>query len=92
MPVKDMAIATAAFGFMRSLAGSVGIAVGDVIYTTELRKRLHRIDGIESFINGRDFATVANDIKGLTKLLVRFGCHLMREDVEVLMLELSLDV
>lgn len=71
MPVKDMAIATAAFGFMRSLAGSVGIAVGDVIYTTELRKRLHRIDGIEGFINGRDFATVANDIKGLTKLLVR---------------------
>jgi len=72
MPVKEMAVATATFGFTRALAGAVGISVGDAVYTSELRKRLFRIDGIETFIAGRNFQSVANNIKGLTHLEVSY--------------------
>lgn len=70
MPVKEMAVSTATFGFMRALAGAVGISVGDAVYTSELRKRLFRIDGIETFIAGRNIQSVANNIKGLTHIEV----------------------
>lgn len=70
MPLKDMATATAAYGFMRTLAGTIGISIGDAVYTSELRRRLGGIDGVENFVDGRTLQTVANDIKGLTKLLV----------------------
>lgn len=70
MPIKDMATATAAFGFTRSLAGTVGISIGDAVYTSELKKRLRGISGVEAFVNGRSLQSVANDIEGLTKLMV----------------------
>lgn len=34
MPLKDMATSTAAFGFLRTLGGLVGIAVGQAIYSS----------------------------------------------------------
>jgi hypothetical protein len=79
MPVKEMAIATATFGFMRALAGTIGISVGDAVYTSELRKRLFRIDGIETFIAGRDFQSVANNIKGLTHIEVSLHFRLSEQ-------------
>lgn len=70
MPSKDMAIATGAFGFMRQVGGTIGISVGDAVYTSELRKRLREINGIDSFLAGRDIQTVANNVKGLTQIQV----------------------
>lgn len=34
MPVKDMATSTATFGFLRTLGGTVGVAIGQAIYSS----------------------------------------------------------
>ncbi|KAF9526981.1 MFS amino acid permease [Crepidotus variabilis] len=40
MPHKDMATSTATFGFIRTMGGTVGISVGQAIYSSRLRKKL----------------------------------------------------
>lgn len=45
MPLKDMATSTATFTLLRTLGGTVGISVGDTIFSTELVKRLARVPG-----------------------------------------------
>jgi hypothetical protein len=42
MPLKDMATSTAAFGFIRTLAGTVGISIGQAIFTS-VRENLQYI-------------------------------------------------
>ncbi|KAF8531468.1 major facilitator superfamily domain-containing protein [Gautieria morchelliformis] len=39
MPVKDMATATATMGLMRTLGATIGVSVGQAIWTSELRRR-----------------------------------------------------
>lgn len=73
MPIKDMATTTAAFGFTRSLAGTIGISVGNAIYSSELQKRLQKIPNVESFRQGRSLQQLANDVKGLTQIQVSGG-------------------
>jgi hypothetical protein len=34
MPLKDMATSTAAFGFIRTLGGTVGISIGQAIFSS----------------------------------------------------------
>lgn len=48
MPLKDMATSTATFTLIRTLGGTVGISVGDTIFTTELVKRLAKVPGYAS--------------------------------------------
>ncbi|KAI0030373.1 MFS amino acid permease [Vararia minispora EC-137] len=40
MPLKDMATSTATFGFIRTLGGTIGVAIGQAIYSSELRRRI----------------------------------------------------
>jgi len=49
MPIKDMATSTGAFGFLRTMGGTVGIAVGQAIYTSVLRKKLNKIPNLNGF-------------------------------------------
>ncbi|KAH9483677.1 putative MFS-type transporter [Psilocybe cubensis] len=40
MPIKDMATSTATFGFIRTIGATVGISIGQAIYTSSLKKKL----------------------------------------------------
>lgn len=68
MPIKDMATTTAAFGFTRTLSSTIGISIGNAIYSAELRRRLPKIPGIASFVQGKSVQQLSNDVKGLTKI------------------------
>ncbi|KAF9052922.1 MFS general substrate transporter [Panaeolus papilionaceus] len=46
MPIKDMATSTSTFVFIRTLGGTVGISVGQAIYTSFLRKQIVNIPGL----------------------------------------------
>ncbi|KAH9946136.1 MFS amino acid permease [Epithele typhae] len=46
MPLKDMATSTAAFVLIRTLGGTVGISIGEVIISSELRRRVAHIPGL----------------------------------------------
>ncbi|KAF8843661.1 MFS general substrate transporter [Paxillus ammoniavirescens] len=48
MPLKDMATASSAYMFLRTVGGAVGIAVGEAIISTVLPKKLSVIAGISS--------------------------------------------
>ncbi|KAG9127819.1 hypothetical protein FRC07_008829 [Ceratobasidium sp. 392] len=45
MPLKDMATATATFGLIRTLGGTIGISVGGAIYASEVKRRVASISG-----------------------------------------------
>lgn len=46
MPIKDMATSTSTFGFIRTLGGTVGISIGQAIYSSVLAKKIRRIPGL----------------------------------------------
>ncbi|KDR73516.1 hypothetical protein GALMADRAFT_614600 [Galerina marginata CBS 339.88] len=46
MPIKDMATSTATFGFLRVIGATVGISIGQAIYTSVLRKKIARIPNV----------------------------------------------
>ncbi|KAF8911966.1 MFS amino acid permease [Gymnopilus junonius] len=46
MPIKDMATSTATFGFIRTLGATVGISIGQAIYSSTLRKKIVHIPNL----------------------------------------------
>ncbi|KAH8119468.1 MFS general substrate transporter [Phellopilus nigrolimitatus] len=62
MPMKDMATSTTTFELIRTLGGTVGISVGDTIFSTELKKRIARVAGYTSAGSG------IADYTGLSKI------------------------
>ncbi|KAG8732166.1 hypothetical protein FRC11_000294 [Ceratobasidium sp. 423] len=48
MPLKDMATATAAFGLIRTLGGTIGISIGGAIYASEVKRRLASVPGFSA--------------------------------------------
>ncbi|OJA14842.1 hypothetical protein AZE42_00766 [Rhizopogon vesiculosus] len=46
MPIKDMATSTGAFVFIRTLGGTVGIAIGETIISNILQQKLRGIQGL----------------------------------------------
>ncbi|KIJ16698.1 hypothetical protein PAXINDRAFT_112681 [Paxillus involutus ATCC 200175] len=60
MPLKDMATASSAYMFLRTVGGAVGIAVGEAIISTVLPKKLSGIANISSLGLG-DSAAALND-------------------------------
>ncbi|OAX38645.1 MFS general substrate transporter [Rhizopogon vinicolor AM-OR11-026] len=46
MPIKDMATSTGAFVFIRTLGGTVGIAIGEAIISNVLQQKLRGIQGL----------------------------------------------
>ncbi|KAI9446101.1 major facilitator superfamily domain-containing protein [Lactarius indigo] len=49
MPLKDMATSTGAFGFLRTMGGTVGISIGQAIYTSILKRKINRIPDLSGF-------------------------------------------
>ncbi|KAF8201537.1 MFS amino acid permease [Pholiota molesta] len=46
MPIKDMATTTSTFGFIRTIGGTVGISVGQAIYSSVLRKKVRQLPNL----------------------------------------------
>jgi len=46
MPIKDMATSTGTFVFLRMLGGTVGISIGQTIYSSILRKKIGNIPNV----------------------------------------------
>ncbi|KAF7323088.1 MFS domain-containing protein [Mycena chlorophos] len=51
MPLKDMATSTGTYGFIRTLGGTIAIAMGQAIITSTLRKKLAHLPNLTSSIN-----------------------------------------
>ena len=67
MPLKDMATSTATFTLIRMLGGTIGISVGDTIFTTELTKRLAQVPGFSNSSSASGGALVTS-FTGLTQI------------------------
>ncbi|KAI6040004.1 MFS general substrate transporter, partial [Pisolithus marmoratus] len=65
MPMKDMATASSAFMFLRTVGGAVGIAVGEAIISSLLSKRMANIPGLSSYISGSTAALMNDDVSYL---------------------------
>ncbi|TFK42411.1 major facilitator superfamily domain-containing protein [Crucibulum laeve] len=46
MPLKDMATSTGTFGFIRTLGGTVGISIGQAIFSSTLSKKIAKIPNL----------------------------------------------
>ncbi|KZP12598.1 MFS general substrate transporter [Athelia psychrophila] len=46
MPLKDMATSTGTYGFLRTLGGSLGIAIGQAIWSSVLQEKLKKIPNV----------------------------------------------
>ncbi|KAI0040909.1 MFS general substrate transporter [Auriscalpium vulgare] len=64
MPLKDMATSTAAFGFIRTLGGTVGVSIGQAIYSSVLRKKIKTLD-----LRGVPFDTSPTGLSESVRLL-----------------------
>ncbi|TDL25972.1 MFS general substrate transporter [Rickenella mellea] len=64
MPLKDMATTTATFGLLRTLGGTVGIAIGDTIFASLLRKKLPKIQGY----SGGGSGALTSNLRGLAHI------------------------
>jgi hypothetical protein len=82
MPLSLMATSTATLGLMRTLGGTIGISIGDAIFSSELTKRLSNIQGFDASTG----AGLTNNIQGLSHIQVSCLFHMFRRVVE---LELS---
>jgi MFS family permease len=51
MPLRDMATSTAVFGLTRQIGATVGISIGEVILSSELRKRIAKIPNVGDVVS-----------------------------------------
>ncbi|KIM59170.1 hypothetical protein SCLCIDRAFT_1217953 [Scleroderma citrinum Foug A] len=65
MPLKDMATASSAFLFLRTVGGAVGIAVGETIISSLLPKKLATISGLSSYIPNTSAAALNDSVSKL---------------------------
>ncbi|KIJ16713.1 hypothetical protein PAXINDRAFT_27707, partial [Paxillus involutus ATCC 200175] len=65
MPLKDMATASSAYMFLRTVGGAIALAIGEAIISTVLPKKLAGIPNISSLAFG-DTAAALND--GVSKI------------------------
>ncbi|KAJ3763861.1 MFS general substrate transporter [Lentinula raphanica] len=71
MPLKDMATSTGAFGFIRTLGGTVGISVGQVIFSSTLSPRLAKIPNISIDTSSAALAESVTSLKTIADATTR---------------------
>ncbi|KAJ3863474.1 MFS general substrate transporter [Lentinula novae-zelandiae] len=71
MPLKDMATSTGAFGFIRTLGGTVGISVGQVIFSSTLSPRLAKIPNISIDTSSAALAESVTNLKNIPDATTR---------------------
>ncbi|KAF9039515.1 hypothetical protein BDZ89DRAFT_1129396 [Hymenopellis radicata] len=55
MPLKDTATSTSAFGFIRTLGGTIGISVGQVVFSSTLTRRVDDIPGAAAALSDDEY-------------------------------------
>jgi len=86
MPLKDMATSTATFGLLRLLGGTVGVAVGQAVYTSQLSKRLPLIPDLPPGTTPQILSQrvrVIQDLPPLTRHLLRHAFSRSISDIWV---------
>ncbi|KZS91047.1 MFS general substrate transporter [Sistotremastrum niveocremeum HHB9708] len=63
MPLKDMATSTATFMLLRTLGGTVGVAIGQVVFSSQLNKKLHNIPGLPAGTTASELAQQVRKIQ-----------------------------
>ncbi|GJJ12694.1 hypothetical protein Clacol_006938 [Clathrus columnatus] len=71
MPLKDMATSTAAMVLIRTLGGTIGISVGQAIWSSELVKRLPSISGFHADTSPGALAQSVPSLKNIQPASVR---------------------
>ncbi|GJE96610.1 MFS general substrate transporter [Phanerochaete sordida] len=65
MPIKDMATSTATVGLLRQLGSTIGVSVGQVIWTSEIRRRLRGVEGLNIDLSGSGIADSVRQLKDI---------------------------
>ncbi|EKM50103.1 uncharacterized protein PHACADRAFT_264644 [Phanerochaete carnosa HHB-10118-sp] len=71
MPAKDMATSTSTLGLLRQLGSTVGVSVGQAIWSTELRKKLAMIPGAVINTSSANLADSIRQINMIEPLSLR---------------------
>lgn len=71
MPLKDMATSTAAYGFIRTLGGTVGVSVGQVVFSSTLSKRLAKIPNAEGSLPTGSLSESVRQLKNIANVQLR---------------------
>ena len=74
MPLADMAASTTAFILFRTLMGSVGLSVGNVIFANTLKKRLAK-DAPDYNAAEKSISQLTNELRDL--VFIEVGVHLV---------------
>ncbi|EMD38555.1 hypothetical protein CERSUDRAFT_135443 [Gelatoporia subvermispora B] len=72
MPLRDMATSTATFGFIRQLGGTVGLAMGETILSSILRKKVASIPGLDIDTSAAALNQFVTQIKFISDPTQRF--------------------
>ncbi|KAJ7063414.1 MFS general substrate transporter [Mycena amicta] len=67
MPLKNMPTSTASYGFIRTLGGTIAIAMGQAIITSTLRKKIARIPDLTQVID-TSAATLSQNVLKLKNI------------------------
>ncbi|KAK1236015.1 hypothetical protein PQX77_000784, partial [Marasmius sp. AFHP31] len=71
MPLKDMATSTGAFGFIRTLGGTVGIAIGQAIWSSTLKNKLSKVQNVPIDTSSANLSQSVRQLKNIADATVR---------------------
>ncbi|KAL0063748.1 hypothetical protein AAF712_009305 [Marasmius tenuissimus] len=71
MPLKDMATSTGAFGFIRTLGGTVGIAIGQAIWSSTLKNKLNKMQNVPIDTSSANLSQSVRQLKNIADATVR---------------------
>ncbi|KAH0583751.1 hypothetical protein J132_00776 [Termitomyces sp. J132] len=72
MPIKDMATSTATFGFIRTLGGTVGISIGQAIFSSTVSKKVARIPNVTIDTSPGGLSQSIRTLKNIPDPITRF--------------------
>ena len=70
MPLRDMATSTATFGFLRTLGGTIGISIGQAIYSSVLKQKISSL-GIDFDTSPAALAESVRTLKDIADPTIR---------------------
>lgn len=71
MPNKDMATSTATLGLLRQLGSTIGVSVGQAIWTSEIRRRLRSVQGLNLDTSSSGIADSVRKLKNIQPISLR---------------------
>ncbi|KAF7790211.1 hypothetical protein EIP86_001163 [Pleurotus ostreatoroseus] len=88
MPGKDMATSTATLGLLRQLGSTIGVSIGQAIWSSELRKRIVHIQGFNIDMSSGNLADSIRQVNTLMKYSMKRKV-VRAEDAEAAMADVN---